>query len=97
MNGVLLAELAILFEFNPVRVVLLVLHIVVIALFALGACKRDTRSRGSCHVRNSFMVPTPFGSHRKNNTPIAVLTYDSTPQATVSSVFKLFSQLTKTD
>ncbi len=92
MNGVLLAELAILFEFNPVRVVLLVLHIVVIALFALGACKRDTRSRGSCHVRNSFMVPTPFGSHRKNNTPIAVPNYVITYLSALSSVFLPFSE-----
>ena len=60
MNGVLVAELAVLFKLNPVGIVLFVLHIVVIALFALGAGKRYTRSRSSSHVCNSFMVLTPF-------------------------------------
>ena len=44
MNRVFLAKTAIFFEFQPVGVVLLVLHIVVVALFALGTSKSNTRS-----------------------------------------------------
>lgn len=50
MNGVLLAELAVFFKLDSVGVVLFVLHIVVIALFALGAGKRYTRSGSSSHL-----------------------------------------------
>ena len=40
----LFAELAVLAKLDSVGVVLLVLHIVVIALLALGACQSNTRS-----------------------------------------------------
>lgn len=56
MNGVLVAELAIFFQFDSIRVVLLILHIVVVALFALGAGKRYTRSRSCSHISNSFRL-----------------------------------------
>ena len=49
MNGVLFAERAILFELQPLRVVLLVLHGVVISLFALRAFKRNFRSVYGSH------------------------------------------------
>jgi hypothetical protein len=56
MNGVLLAELAIFFKLDSVGIVLFVFHIVVIALFALGACKRNTRSRCSRHICSTPLI-----------------------------------------
>ena len=41
MNGVLAAEAAVLVHFQPVRIVLLVFHGVVVALLALGAGQGD--------------------------------------------------------
>ena len=42
MNGAFFAETAILFQLDPVGIVLLVLRGVVITLFALGALERYT-------------------------------------------------------
>ena len=47
MRGVFAAEAAILAHFQPVRIVLLVLHGVVVALFALRAGKGDLHSHSS--------------------------------------------------
>jgi hypothetical protein len=49
MNGVLSAELAVLLKLDSFLVVLLVLHIVIVALFALGASERDSGSGSVCH------------------------------------------------
>ena len=38
MNRVLLAELAVLFQFDTIGIVFLVFHVIVVALFALGTC-----------------------------------------------------------
>jgi hypothetical protein len=57
MNGVLVAELAVFLELDTIGIVFLVLHIVVVALFALGASQRDTRSRGSRHC---LSTPSPM-------------------------------------
>lgn len=87
MNGMLAAELAVLFQLDPIGIVLFVLHIVVIALFALGASKRNTRSRSSSHICNSFMVLAPCGSHRKITPRTAVPIYVITSKAAMSSDF----------
>jgi hypothetical protein len=49
MGCVLLAEGAILHELNAIRSVLLVLHVVVVALFALGASQANLGTGGVCH------------------------------------------------
>ena len=63
MSGMLLAEGAIFVEREPLRIVLLVLHRVVIPALALGAFKSDFRS-----VRGSHFLKTPC----KKITPAAV-------------------------
>ena len=66
VNGVLFAELAVFLKLDSVGVVLLVLHIVVIALFALGACERNLIPRGICHSEppdaNSKIHPLSRGA-----------------------------------
>ena len=54
--GVLLAEAAILVHLETIRVVLLVLHGIVIALLALGACQANLDSLIRCHVDTSRMI-----------------------------------------
>ena len=56
MNGVLLAELAIFFKLYSVGIVLFVLHIVVIALFAFGASKRNSRPSSSRHICSTPLI-----------------------------------------
>jgi hypothetical protein len=50
MSRVLLAEGAILHELNAIRSILLVFHIVVVALLALGAGKANLVTGGVCHL-----------------------------------------------
>jgi hypothetical protein len=50
MSRVLLAEGAVLHELNAIRGVLFVLHVVVIALFALGAGQANLVASGVSHV-----------------------------------------------
>jgi hypothetical protein len=52
MSRVLLAEWAVLHELNAIRGVLLVLHVVVVALLALGACKANLVTSGVCHLES---------------------------------------------
>jgi len=47
MNGMLFAETAVLFELDSVRIVFLILHIVIVTLFALGASKSYSRSHNT--------------------------------------------------
>jgi hypothetical protein len=54
MHGVLFAEFAVLFQLDSVGIVLFVLHVVVIALFAFGAGKRNLISGGVCHGKPPF-------------------------------------------
>ena len=56
MDRVLLADRAIFFEFETVGIVTLVFEAIVIAVFALGALKRDLHSRGF----DSHCVKTPY-------------------------------------
>lgn len=49
MHRVLFAELAVLLKLDSVGIVFLVLHIVVIALFAFRASKRNLISGRICH------------------------------------------------
>ena len=49
MHRVLFAELAVLLKLDSVGIVFLVLHIVVIALFAFRARKRNLISGRICH------------------------------------------------
>jgi hypothetical protein len=49
MSRVLLAERAVLHELNAIRGVLLVFHVVVVALFALGASQANLVTCGVCH------------------------------------------------
>ena len=54
MNGVLTAERAVLLEFKPFRVVLLVLVCLIISLLALCACECQLiTSTGLCHGPNT--------------------------------------------
>ena len=65
MHSVLSAELAMLLHFDSVGIVLLVLHIVVIALFALGTSKRNLVSSSVCHSSLSpekLLKNTPFSA-----------------------------------
>ena len=55
MNGVLLAERAILFELQPFGIVLLVLGRIVISLLALCAFKRNFRSVYGSHLCKNSM------------------------------------------
>jgi hypothetical protein len=52
MSRVLLAEGAVLHELNAIRGVLLVLHVVVVALLALGAGKANLVTSGVCHLES---------------------------------------------
>jgi hypothetical protein len=54
MSGVLAAETAILVHFQPVRVVFLVLHSVVVALLAFGASQSDFHSHYGISILNRF-------------------------------------------
>lgn len=56
MNGVLFAHGAILFQFETVGVVPLILKAVVISVLALGAFERNLHSRGF----GSHCVKTPY-------------------------------------
>lgn len=66
MNGVFFAELAVLFKFDSFGIVLLVFHVVVIALFAFGASKRNLISGGVSHscrlLKKSTLKYTPKGA-----------------------------------
>ena len=52
MAGMLLAETAILAHLKTVGIVLLVLHGIVIALLALGACQRNLDTLIRCQFRH---------------------------------------------
>jgi len=62
VQGVLSAEPAVLVHFKPVRIVLLVFHRVVVALFALCACKCDFNSHNgtSRFTEIFFLFPKNF-------------------------------------
>lgn len=60
MCGVLLAKRAIFIKLDSVGRVLLVLINVVIALFAFGACKSDSRSDSFSHFLPSRPTRNPF-------------------------------------
>ena len=49
MNGMLFAERTILFQLQPLGVVLFILHIVVISVLAFGALERDLGSVDGSH------------------------------------------------
>ena len=87
MQRVFVAKFAVFFEFDSLGIVLLVLHVVVIALFALGAGKRDTGSVDSRHLYISFKC-----EHiEKISTPNAVLIYIITNETVVSTGFTRFN------
>ena len=50
VESLLVAELAILHELDPVRIVSLVLHCIVVSLLALCACEDDFLSNACCHL-----------------------------------------------
>jgi len=53
MNRMAVAELTVLLELDPVRIVLLVLHSSIIPLLAIGTCQCDDLARcGLCHGEN---------------------------------------------
>ena len=60
MNGMLFAERTILFQLQPLGVVLFILHIVVISVLAFGALERDLGSVDGSHF--------PKNSVQKNHT-----------------------------
>ena len=49
MSRVLLAEGAVLHQLNTIRSILFVFHVVVVALFALGASQTNLGTCGICH------------------------------------------------
>ena len=57
MDGVLVAEAAVLGELKPVGVVLLVLEGVVVTLLAFGAGQGDLYAHGGCY--SSQFMPKP--------------------------------------
>ena len=67
MSCVLLTEGTILLELNAIRSVLLVFHVVIVALFALGASQAHLCTGGVCHlykagwpVSTGFIVQSAF-------------------------------------
>jgi hypothetical protein len=58
VDGVLFAEPAIFLQLQPIRRVLLVLHLVVVALLAFGAGKGDFDSHSGCLLNNSGVIQT---------------------------------------
>ena len=56
VESLLVAELAILHEFDPVRIVSLVLHCIVVSLLALCACKDDLLSYSCCHLCSPYYI-----------------------------------------
>jgi hypothetical protein len=63
MNRVLLAELAVLVHFKPVRVVLLVLVGAVVAAMALRALQRDIVAHLSPPLTSRIMTLSPNVTH----------------------------------
>ena len=63
MNGVFFAETAILVHFQPVRIILLVFHRVVVALLALAASQSDFYP----HVSAPPVSSDCFASLKKEN------------------------------
>lgn len=66
MNGVLVAELAVLFDLDTVGIVLLVLVVVVVALFALGAGERNLIS---LRVSHDCLLKTHLKIHPLRGVP----------------------------
>ena len=57
MNGMLPTELAVLLDLYPVGMSLLILCRIVVAVLALGTCKRDPCTHGFSSVKNAYTSP----------------------------------------
>ena len=68
MNGVLLAESAILLHFETVRVVLLVFHGIVVSLLALGASQSDFNAHNGTSLKFASLYHFGYEKFSKRST-----------------------------